>query len=485
MRRRSDDWRFLARGELAAEDLLAQTCGVSKAKVGPKILTRDGFDTVVRRLIGKLASATGPADERALRAAAKKLDRNWGTLGAAERNRVIKAAAAGLLEVPHVVAPKVAAILQGELADVVQAAKVATHEKWAKGKPPPIKTAADVNRLGVKNTEFLREPGSMRDMANVRAAYAGATPAEANEIATGRAPARNSGKILDPVKITIDSGEAHLEDGRHRLLAATEAGAIEIRAVVASYDADGNKIRGEPTTLSIAGEPAPPMPTIAAEFSAADRRVVEFAAKSQGSYITDQYGQRAVAYEQRARDIVSAGMERGLGREDIARELGDKLTTPMLARSASYWDQVASIHVARARSYGQLAGYDDAGIERYVISASGDEVTCVICRCMNGKEFSTAASLARYRDVEASRDHYAVESLQPFVQVGRGPDGKQYLFADAGGKQHFIAEVLEDATGERDNDGRYGRQASETALQTAGVSAPPFHGRCRCLTEPA
>jgi hypothetical protein len=355
MRRLSDDWRYLARGEVAVGDLL-EGVGIEKAVPGAGVLTRAGFDGVVRRLVGKLTHVTGKADAAALRRAAKLLDRRWDGLTAAERDRVIGAAAQGFLAVPKLVIPKVETILRGDLTSVVEATKAAVGE-------------------------------------------------------------------------------------RHGL-------------------------------------------AITADLNTQDAKVVDFAASSQGSYITDQYGVRATAYEQRARDIVADGLDKGLGRADIADMLRDELTSPMLGRAASYWDQVASIHVARARSYGQLSGYTEAGIERFVNSAALDEVTCVICRFMNGREFEVETSIDRFHEVEASGDPYAVTERQPFVKVGRTEDGDRFLYAESGGEVHHIADVIDDATGERDEEGRYGRAASEGKLAAIGVTEAPFHGRCRCTTEP-
>ena len=115
------------------------------------------------------------------------------------------------------------------------------------------KAVALVNMLGVANAEFMRDPNSYKDMALVRAAYEGATPEEAELIATGKLPAKDSGKLLPPVKVTVDSGEVHLEDGRHRLKAAQEAGAKNIHAVVATYNENAEKIR-RPAVVSIGGK---------------------------------------------------------------------------------------------------------------------------------------------------------------------------------------------------------------------------------------
>lgn len=355
IRRRADDWRYFARAEAATDALLARALGIEKA--APRILTRPGFDGVVRRLIGELTHVTGTADAAAIRTAAKKLDRRWDKMPAAERERVIQAAAEGLRDVPKVVVPKVAEVLRGELPGIVQAAKAAT------------------------------------------------------------------GTAVDAV--------------------------------------------------------------VARSLNAQDQKIVDFAANSQGSYITDQYGVRATAYEQQARTIVADGLEEGLGREEISERLTSQLSGAMLGRASSYWDQVASIHVARARSYGQMAAYTEAGIEKYTISAARDEVTCVICRLMNGKTFTVGSSMQSFLDVESSGDPKAVEDEQPFIKVGRTDEGARFLYAESYGTTHMLAHVISDATGERNDDGRYGKVAPPATFETAGCQTPPFHGRCRCLTTMA
>ncbi len=353
--------RTYARGKSVRRDALVSIHALAPADMpkAPKIrvLSRRGFDDTVRRLVGKLTTITGPADAKAVRAAARALDRRWDVMPEEERNRVIRAAAEGLLEVPKVIVPKVDPVVREAIGTVVRASKEATA-------------------------------------------------------------------------------------AAHGLL-------------------------------------------IGGSFTAQDERVVNFAATAQGSYITDQYGVRAAAYEQKARDIVSDGLAQGLGRDDISERLAAELTTPALARGAAYWDQVASIHVARARSYGQMAAYTDAGIQEFRISAALDEVTCVICRFMNAKTFDVSAAMDTYARVAASDDPYAVEDEQPFLRVGRTDDGERFLFASKRGTDHPIARVVSDATGERDETGRYSHAASSSTISAVGCSQPPFHGSCRCLTVPA
>jgi len=111
----------------------------------------------------------------------------------------------------------------------------------------------ELNKLGLENFNYGRD--GMRDMGGIRAAYAGATRAEARAIALGeRAPMGSvTGRPLDPVRIHIEPGEPPiLNDGRHRMFAAKEAGADSVMAKVVRYDAKGNAISTELRPVSIA-----------------------------------------------------------------------------------------------------------------------------------------------------------------------------------------------------------------------------------------
>lgn len=114
----------------------------------------------------------------------------------------------------------------------------ASIERTARGEPASLSSEVDAldsayafaKRTGVRNGEYIRE--GLPRIEGTRAAYEGASQEEANAIATGRAPARGSGKELPPIKLHAEDGKLHLTDGRHRLQAAQEAGATEIRATL-------------------------------------------------------------------------------------------------------------------------------------------------------------------------------------------------------------------------------------------------------------
>lgn len=81
-----------------------------------------------------------------------------------------------------------------------------------------------VNAMGVRNANYLRE--GMRPLDAIRAAFAAvASTAEANRVATR----------LPPVRVLVEGRRVILQDGRHRLAAAAEAGATRIRATVVTH----------------------------------------------------------------------------------------------------------------------------------------------------------------------------------------------------------------------------------------------------------
>jgi SPP1 gp7 family putative phage head morphogenesis protein len=217
---------------------------------------------------------------------------------------------------------------------------------------------------------------------------------------------------------------------------------------------------------------------IAADTTRTDERIAHFVRRSEGHFIRDQYGQRADELGQRARDIVAAGLERGLGRDDIVSDLSAALTV-VTGRSKAYWEVVATNFANRGRTYTQLAAFQEADIQRFRFDAVLDQVTSLACRFMHGRVFSVARAMRRFDDVEQADDPEAIVDLQPWVQVGADDDGNQVLFYKRAGRRRVVAQVDESAVGASDKVGRFSRAMSTYQLETAGVCVPPVHGRCR------
>lgn len=224
---------------------------------------------------------------------------------------------------------------------------------------------------------------------------------------------------------------------------------------------------------------------LGADTSRTDERIAKFVRESQGNFIKDEYGRRSEAFSQRARDVVASGLERGLGRDDVAEELSRELGQALGSRGQSYWDTVSMSFANRGRTYTQLAAFDEADVQHFRFEAVLDSVTSEVCRFMHGRVFSVERAMKRFYDVERARAPERIQDLQPWVRVGADDEGGQVLFYERGGRRRMVAHVDESMVGESDEVGSYSRELSSEQLEAAGVSVPPLHGRCRSTIVPA
>lgn len=222
---------------------------------------------------------------------------------------------------------------------------------------------------------------------------------------------------------------------------------------------------------------------ISPSFNTTDKKIVDHAANSQGNYITDRFKNRAEVFSVKAREIISNGLEQGFGRKDIGALLGAKLRDPALRSADAYWEAVASIHIARSRSWGQLSAFTAANIEWFVWNSVLDEATSEGCRFLNGRRFSTAKAAQRHMEVEGSSDPKAAQNLQPFIQKGRDADGNEFLYVTRNDRRVRVADVEQSGMGVSDKVGKYTRVHGN--LEGLGVQCPPSHGNCRSQIDPA
>jgi len=218
---------------------------------------------------------------------------------------------------------------------------------------------------------------------------------------------------------------------------------------------------------------------IGADLTSTDERIAKFTRESQGNFVRDEYGRRREEFSRRARDIVAAGVDRGLGRDDIVQELTEAMGREAFDRSRDYWEVVSMVFTNRARTFTQLGAFAEAGIQRFRFEAVLDEATSEVCRFMHGKVFTVERAMDRFRQVERARDPERIREEQPFVQVGADDEGNEVLFYERGGRRRAVAQVDEPAVGQRDEVGQYSRELSPAQLEAAGVCVPPLHGRCR------
>lgn len=222
---------------------------------------------------------------------------------------------------------------------------------------------------------------------------------------------------------------------------------------------------------------------IAADFNALDRRVVTHVVGSQGNFVRDEYGRRIESLGEEARRIVAAGLEQGLGRDDIAADLERAARAALVERAPFYWEVVASSFMSQGRSFAQMSSYAEAGIQRYVIEAVLDERTTHICRYLHGKSFAVADALQRFERVEQLEQPEDIKRELPWVRESLDPEtGRTRLYVDGGAGRTPLAEVTRSAFGTRDDRGDFRALASDGALREVGIGFPPYHGLCRTTT---
>ncbi len=224
---------------------------------------------------------------------------------------------------------------------------------------------------------------------------------------------------------------------------------------------------------------------VSSSLTVQDKKVAAHAAKSQGHYVRDEYGKRADAASKKARDIVAKGLKDGLGRVEIGGQLEAAMATMNANRSRAYYNMVSSVYAGRARQYGSLRSYDDAGFDLYTFEAVLDEVTTLQCRFMHGRSFKVKADLDRYKKVAAAKDPEDVRFIQPWLNVGKDASGNEVLYLKKpDGTRDELATVDEDARGELDEVGAFSSKLTDAQLQAKGCTCPPLHGNCRSTIVP-
>ena len=252
-----------------------------------------------------------------------------------------------------------------------------------------------------------------------------------------------------------------------------------IPTITSKFEVAGQKVTAETKkkTAAILNN------TTTVKYDAQDKNIIKYVSKSQGNYITDEYGNRAGRASGIARRVVKEGMEEGLDRYAIGAALDDALTAMQLGRSEAYFDMIASVYMNRARTYAQLSAFDQADVEKYEFDAVLDEVTTLQCRFMHGRIFDVAPALAKHQEVGGGEEEPA--DALPWLNSGRTKDGEQVIFyKNAAGKRVQVASVVEDARGKSDETGSFTSKLSDKSLQNRGLTTPPLHANCRSTLIP-
>ncbi len=216
---------------------------------------------------------------------------------------------------------------------------------------------------------------------------------------------------------------------------------------------------------------------IGARLNALDHRVARHIVNAQGLFVRDEYGRRLDVFGREARRVVASGLERGLGRVDIAGELEAAARAALVDRAPFYWEVVAGAFVGQGRSFAQFSAYAEAGVQRYRIEAVLDERTTHICRFLHGKTFAVADALRKFEQVERLERPEDIKRLLPWVR--ERVDGDRLTLHGAGVS---IADVTRSALGTPGDVGSFRPLLAEGRLGDAGLGIPPLHGMCRSTT---
>jgi SPP1 gp7 family putative phage head morphogenesis protein len=215
---------------------------------------------------------------------------------------------------------------------------------------------------------------------------------------------------------------------------------------------------------------------IGTDFNAVDRRVIEHVVRTQTNFVRDEFGRRTERMSARAREVVASGLERGLGREEIASELAEAVGTAIQGKSPFYWEVVAGAFMGTGRSYAQVSSYAEAGIDRYRILAVMDAHTTPLCRFLNGRTFSVARALDRFDAIDALEDPEEIKSALPWGRQARDREtGEIHIYVERGGRRTTIASYAPDDVT------RIRARVSDDELEDVW-GFPPYHGLCRSTT---
>lgn len=222
------------------------------------------------------------------------------------------------------------------------------------------------------------------------------------------------------------------------------------------------------------------LPRIGTSLEQRDVRAVRQIALQQGWWVRDEWGVRSDRLTRDGQKIVQRGLAQGLGRDEIGRDLRQALPDMWQKYGQSYARMNAGMATARARSFSEVASYQEAGIASYEIVAIIDERTTDICRALDGQIISTNRAAALLQQQMSLAKPEDIRDVAPLCrEVER--DGKRYVETAHGAE---IAEVQRSGYGVKDDRGTNSYSRMGDQLADASVGMPPYHMNCRTLTVP-
>ena len=171
-----------------------------------------------------------------------------------------------------------------------------------------------------------------------------------------------------------------------------------------------------------------------------DQRALEWARKDNKYWIGNHFEDIG----DRLREKLPEYIQQGMGSVEAGEQL-EQLFGAEYGRNKSYWRGFAASAINRSRTFGEISGYEEAGVATYEILAVMDERTSPVCKFMNGKVFKVKTA-ANVRDDIINSLPEMVKTNHPWLS-----------FKDV-------------------------QNMTDEQLQAAGFVMPPFHFHCRTTT---
>ncbi len=226
------------------------------------------------------------------------------------------------------------------------------------------------------------------------------------------------------------------------------------------------------------------LPTVGVSLRQPDLRAVRAISEQNGWWMRDSLGRRSDALTKQAHGIVQDGLKKGLGRNEIGKSLQKGLPKAWQAMGKRYFNTVAATAVSRSRSYSEVSGYIEVGIEALEVQAVLDERTTETCRALDGQIIETHIVSKQIVGAMNVPTPEGIKDASPFIKETWNDKTGMKELRTANTANIKIAEVLRSGVGRADDRGKFNFSKTGNQLADANIGPPPYHFGCRSWTIP-
>jgi len=218
------------------------------------------------------------------------------------------------------------------------------------------------------------------------------------------------------------------------------------------------------------------LPQIGQSLSQPDLTAINNITNQQGFWLRNSAGVRADHLTKQGQTIINDGLKKGLGREQIARAIRAGVPAAWQKYGMNYFKTLSSVSVSRARSYSEVSGYVEAGIESLEIQAVLDERTTEICRCLDGQIIETHLVSQQITGTMNLASPEDIRDASPFLKVvNRDVKGDTIRSIVTANNNKPIADITRSGMGRVDDRGQFSRYMANNQLPNENIGPPPYH----------